>query len=349
MNILKSYIRRNQRGKGVFEDKTDHSDFKYDGMALSAAPVDWDKGYDVEKELDIHINLKHQGPSSSCVGQGWSYQIAVHDCVETGKSYDEVSAKAVYSQIYLPSGGAYIRDGAKLAVDWGALKEAIIPSYESGNTPPSEPFMREIGWKTPQRDKEAEALKSKEYRVIGDVENIDIVATAIRDNYGVVFGVYGENNGTWNSNEPKPPSSDLKRDWAHCIYGGKYGRDNISKWVSIPNSWGTRGSDSLHPDGWQKLRPEYFNKKIMFNPWTLTDKPNFEMSDEAKRVLAQNEKKIIMEAEAPGRKGIVINGELREITNDRQSAACLYALVNNNFGVPVNKKIWEELTKGNNF
>lgn len=50
------------------------------------------------------------------------------------------------------------------------------------------------------------------------------------------------------------------------------------------------------------------------------------------KIIMSNENKIIIEGDAPGRKGIIINGKLREIKNGREAAACLYALANNNLG-----------------
>jgi hypothetical protein len=180
---------------------------------------------------------------------------------------------------------------------------------------------------------------------------MDLFAMAIRDNYGIVGGIFGSNNGTWSTNEPKPPVSGSQ--WGHCIYFGKFGTDELGRYIATPNSWGTRGNDSLHPDGWQKLREDYFNAKYMFNPWTLVDKTNvIEMSEETIKIMANNEKKIIIEGEAPGRKGVIIDGELREIVDEsasRAAAACLYVLTNNGFGQTVSKAMFDEMKKGKTF
>lgn len=285
MNWLRKIFgkKKIQFGTGAIPDPEDVRDRLYDVMGAAAADVDWEKGYDVEKELGIKIPFKNQGQSGSCVGQGWAYYLAILNMVETGK-LDEVSAKSIYSliQIGLAAGGAYIRDGAKLAVNWGALMEAILFSYETFTTqdingpriiknPPSEQFMKDKSWKTPEMDKLAEILQAKEYRTIVANRNMDLFAQAIRDNHGVVSGVNGSNNGTWNSQEPKPPT---KTEWGHCIYFGKFGTDEKGKYISTPNSWGERNPDGLHKDGWQKIRADYFDSGNMFNPWILIDKPN---------------------------------------------------------------------------
>ncbi|MBU3905030.1 MAG: hypothetical protein KJ906_02700 [Nanoarchaeota archaeon] len=329
---------------GCIPDPLDLRDKQYDEIALMAPQVDWEKGYDIEKELNITIPFKNQDGSSSCVGQGWAYYIGVLNTVETG-IYDEVSAKAFYSQIAFPGGGAYIRDGAKLAVNWGAISELALSSYENSK-PPSEEFMKDLSWKNESVDRVARILQAKEYRTITACDSMDLFAAAIRDNHGVVGGLYGDNNKDWNTNEPKPP---IKVEWAHCLFYGKFGMDRLGRFIASPNSWNERMRDELHPDGWQKLREDYFNKGFQFNPWTLLDKPNFEMSIETKKIMNTNEKKIIMEGEGVGRKGIIINNKLREITNERQAAACLYTLTNNGFGVTVSSQTFNEMEKDKPF
>jgi hypothetical protein len=207
--------------------------------------------------------------------------------------------------------------------------------------------MRDKSWLNPRIVEIAKKLQAKEYRSF--TTSMDVVAAAIRDNYGTVGGVYGQNNGTWGSGEPKPPTNI---EWAHCIYFGKFGKDRLGRFIATPNSWGGRGVDDLHPDGWQKLREDYFQDKFMFNPWTLTDKPNIVMTPETKAILDANEKKLIVEGEGAGRKGVVVSGVLRQIldpSNNRAAAACLYVLTNNGFGVTVNTQTFNEMTKGPDF
>lgn len=267
-------------GKGAIRDVEDSRDLSYDEVAAAGAPMtdaDWQAGFDIEKKLNFTLPIKNQFSSSSCVGQGWSYYTAILNLIETGK-YDEVSAKAIYSQIFIPStGGAQLRDGAKLIVNWGAVLEKIVKSYKADGTT-DENFMRDLGWITPAIIQMAKMLQAKEYRMISGI-TMDIFAQAIRDNNGIVAGVEGTNNGTWLSNEPKAPTGDP--EWGHCLYFGKYGVDSKGKYIATPNSWGTRKSDVDHPDGWQRLREEWFANqgRYIFSPWTLVDKPNITISN----------------------------------------------------------------------
>jgi len=254
---------------GAIIDNKDDRDYSYDSLALGASPIDWNKGYDVEKELNITLPKKNQGKPESCVGQAVSYYVGVLNAVETGK-YDEASAKSIYSQIFLPNGGAYIRKGIKLIVDYGCQFESNLSSYIDGKLP-TEKFIRDLGWKNPINDKLAKTLQAKSYATIQAKSNMDLYAMAIRDNHGVVGGVYGDNRSGWSTNEPKHPK---KLDWGHCLYFGKFGTDELGKYIATPNSWGNRKTDKLHPDGWQKLREDYFQSAYQFNPWTLIDKPN---------------------------------------------------------------------------
>lgn len=336
----------NEFGLGCVPQPLDLRDKKYEEVAAGAAPVDWGAGFDIEKALNFELPFKNQNSSLSCVAQATSYYAGILDKVET-KQYTEVSSKAIYAQIKLPEGGAYIREGIKLVVNWGAVKENRISSYENGN-PPSEVFMSDLSWKNAEVDKEAKNLQAKEYRMVGSI-NMEIVAQAIRDNYGTVGGLYVGNNGSWRTNEPTPST----RDGGHAIYFGKFGIDEKGKYIATPNSWGKRPSDSLHPDSWQKLREDYFNDLFMFNSWTLVDKPNLvaTVDSDVQNILAKFEKKLVFEAGggASGRMGVIVGGKLREISHERSGVAANYVLINSGNGVTIDTNLYNKLPKGDVF
>lgn len=266
-------------GTGAVKDPTDERDFSYDDHVLGAAPlvIDWVKGYDIREHLGLDIPFKNQWSSNSCVGQSWSYYLAILNAVETGMMKPG-SAKAIYSQIFLNGGGAYIRDGGKLICEWGGLMESSVPSNNpDGHT--DEDFMRDKSWKTPEMDNLAKILQGKDYKVINAIQNMDLFAQAILQNHGVVGGVNGSNNGTWTTERPKPPTGAA--EWGHCLYFGSFGTDDYGKFIATPNSWGDLLSQTWYPGspvghGWQKLYQDYFNDggENVFNPWTYTDKPN---------------------------------------------------------------------------
>ena len=79
-------------GTGALKDPLDIRDHRYEPVAAAGDPVDWEKGFDVEKELNIKIPVKNQDGSGSCVGQGWAYYVAVLNAAEVG-FYDEVEVQ----------------------------------------------------------------------------------------------------------------------------------------------------------------------------------------------------------------------------------------------------------------
>ena len=112
-------------------------------------------------------------------------------------------------------------------------------------------------------------------------------------------------------------------------------------WIKVNGNWEYLFKDDFHmaARGYIDLTDNLIEKPI-YNKQILINLEKF---------MAKNEKKIIIEGEAPGRKGIIINGELREITEDREAAACLYALANNGLGLTVKKSDFDNMPKGKDF
>ena len=247
---------------GAFPDRPDSRDFKYSDLVMGAPVVDWEKGYDVEKELGIQSKIEHQNGSSSCVAQAYSKYAEVLNIVEE-KKFVDLSAKSVYERIYLPVGGAYMRDGAAAIVD-GLNEEVDVPSYDNG-LPPSEAFMIKQTLTNELRQK-AKKYSAKEYRSIGSAM-VDLIALAIKDNFGAVTGLSGDNQG-WKDWIIKNP---VKNDWGHAIYLSAFGKDSRGRWINFINSWGAtwgqNGRGRIYVD-------EYDMAANAFGIWTLTDKPN---------------------------------------------------------------------------
>ena len=266
---------------GAIPDQVDERDYNFE-QTLGAGPVmtndEWQKGFDIEKELGIKIPIKNQFQSYSCVGQSFAYYVSALNTKETGV-FDEVSAKAIYSQVSLGMyKGAEFRTAALLIKNWGSLFERILRSYrENGTT--DEVFMFDKSWLTPQLTAMAKMLEAKDAYLVRGI-GIDYFARAIKDGFGMVAGVEGCNNGTWYTKEPQPPIADNQKNWKHALYFGKFGVDSKGKWVSTPNSWGARGVDpnDVDDDGWQKFRENWFvnENRWLMNPWVLLDKKNNE-------------------------------------------------------------------------
>jgi len=244
-------------------DEKDERDYCFEALGTSQiTQQDWEKGYDIEKEMGQKLlPVKNQGFSLSCVGQAFAYYVQVLN------KYREVSAKSIYSLIALGEDrGAYLRDGAKSVNNLGALWEDFLSSYNDQGVP-TQQYLYDDSWFNEDTKRLMKELKSSEYYTVTN-KTMDGYAKAIRDGKGIVAGVVGVNNGTWNSFEPTPPGLTSSNRWRHALYFGRFGIDEKGKYIDCINSWGDRNDGHR---GWQRLREDYFayDGAWVFNPWIL--------------------------------------------------------------------------------
>ncbi len=245
-------------GKGGVIDTIDSRDFIFDDTARSQPPFDWGVGFNIEDKVGI-IPSKNQNGSFSCGGQAWSYYMAVLEALVTG-SFEERSAKYIYSQTFVsPDGGSRGRDNCNLCIKQGVSVESLCSSYENGQ-PPSESFMTQQDISDTAKQN-AHLSQSLSYTNVDP--DIDLFAQAIRDNGGIVMGLYGKDNGTWLSLFPKPPTS-LQGVWGHWLYAGRAKMIDGKKYIGIKNSWGNNVGDK----GWQWIGEDYFNGYV-WQSWTM--------------------------------------------------------------------------------
>ena len=140
-NSIPLRYRIRSRHKGAIPQPRDFRDIVLGDIDFVHDPKcpSWEKGFDNEVKYG-RLKRNHQGSSLSCVGQGWSKHAEMLDKIEKANG-TRLSARYIYSQIYRPNGGAYIRDGGGIVVNQGVGKESAVPSYDNGN-PPNEAFMR---------------------------------------------------------------------------------------------------------------------------------------------------------------------------------------------------------------
>lgn len=280
-------ITEDQLTHGAVPDPRDDRDFIYEktfGAAQLVTDQEWQAGYNIEKEIGMNLRPNNQWTSYSCVGQAFAKYTSVLNFIETGV-WDEVSPKAIYSQITLGYGqGAYMRDAASLIVDWGSVFNKIV-DYLRENGTTDENWMMDKTWLTPAIATMAKILQSKEYRLVTS-NGIDAFARAIKDGHGVVLGVTGINNGTWTSTYPMPPklTDPQGQMWGHAIFAGRFRINNGKKEIGVLNSWGNIGENNT---GWQWLGEEWFadEGRWIFNPWVLIDKPNNEVNNNNNMIL----------------------------------------------------------------
>lgn len=269
--------------KGGNVDSHDGRDFllsrylKIKEGALGSTPFNWDEGYDVEKDLSFKLPLKDQKQSLSCVGQSSSYYKQLYEFYLKRVS-KEKSAKSIYSQIFLPYGGAYLRDAMLLMRDtYGINTEEDVPSYEYGDET-SEKFMRDKSWMNETLTSKAKYfMNSDAYRV--DLFGMDDFAKAIQTGKGCLMGIIGCNNGTWYSKFPKPPTDNTPQNqlWSHAIVGVAAVKIDGKNYIKIKQAWGPKVGDQ----GYQYLGGEWFTEdgKWIFNPWVFCPKIMFKQEN----------------------------------------------------------------------
>lgn len=249
---------------------TEYIDIK--NKSMGETPFDWDKGYDAEKDLGFKLPIKDQKSSLSCVGQASSYYKQIYEYFLKRVS-KEKSAKSVYSQIFLPEGGAFLRDSMLLIKNYGINTEEDVPSYKYGDEV-DEKFMRDLSWRTEDYKKKAKYYANSDcYRI--NKFSMDDFAKAIEIGKGCLMGITGCNNGTWYSKFPKPPTSSTLENqlWNHAVFAVAALKIDGKKYIKIKQAWGIKVGE----EGYQYLGEEWFteNGNWIFNPWVFCPKIMF--------------------------------------------------------------------------
>lgn len=237
------------------------TDYTYPNLGMAVMPFDWNIGYDIEEQSGFKLPVDNQNGSFSCGGQATSKYLSVLEYFKK-RQYTRRSARDIYSHCCVPLGGSGLYELGNFATQRGIQPESTCPSYDNGN-PPSEDFMRTYG--NPVDISLLE--KADVYAQLTDL-SIDNVARSIRDNYGVVIGLHGENNGTWLSAFPMAIKQTNTNMWAHWVYAGKVKMIEGKKYIGILNSWG----DKISENGWQWISEDFFNGLGIWSAWTMTDK-----------------------------------------------------------------------------
>jgi hypothetical protein len=256
---------------GAFESPKDARDFQFSELISvgAVAPItdeEWDEGFDSEAVLGIKLKRENQNGSSSCVAQATSKVGEGLNYLET-KQLMDFSAKRIYSNIFLPDGGAYTTEGAKWAINYGFLPEEFDKSYENGNAP-SEEYIRQRKVLSPAEKTMEKVFSSASYFFAYD---IDAVATAIKNSYFIIMSANGDSQG-WRTGDLLPP---VKVKWGHAFVGKGFQRKvnpntgTKMKAIKFLNSWGTWGYGG---DGW--MYEDYFTSGNVHTALVLVDKKN---------------------------------------------------------------------------
>lgn len=232
-----------QKGKGAIKKTTDLRDHKYHRLiAGGPQPFNWATAPQLDQLIRTQTTkIKDQGDSDSCGGQASAYYLGDLAGVE-------ISARDIYSQVFVPGGGSDLRTILSLIVrlNGGVRTEADMTSYSNGQ-PPTEAFMesRMGATNTPLHRGTAYAFSKTD---------IETVASATRDCGGCILLIDERNNGTWDSEAPLPPGTSAEEEWRHFIRVKFAGWYNGKKAVAFTNSWGT----GVGVGGWQILTEDHF-------------------------------------------------------------------------------------------
>lgn len=247
-------------GKGCLKQPTDIRDYRLE-LVAGAEPLPLE--YSLRNNIEF---VKHQDGSSSCVGQSFSYYAEMLNYLETG-IWLKLSARDIYSLIFLGNGGAFIRDAASKITNSGVVPEINAPSYEDSN-PPSEAFMRNRDDITSGEVEEGMTYLAKSY-VTWSNSNFEQFKRAIYQGKGAVIAAWG-NNYCWQNSIIQTPDSADQCDWGHAIYCCGWKVINGVEYLEFVNSWGEEWGDN----GFGYLPKSYIEKGLVFNPITLIDLPN---------------------------------------------------------------------------
>lgn len=243
-------------------------------LGMATIPFNWDLGFHIQEKIGV-IPKKNQGKSSSCGGQAKSYWLGVINSIITGQPYSEQSAKSIYSPISYPNGGTTV---PALERDLGALDESLLPSYLQSGQLPDEIWMTDKSWRTDSNIKLA--MNKAGWLAISVNIDMESIAEAIRDYGAIVWEVTGQNNGTWLSNNPKPPEkSNTNPKWNHFMCSEGAGIWNFKESIDMFQSWGNEVGDQ----GIQHFTDDYINSGYIIDCFTFVKKkPKFIFNNDLK-------------------------------------------------------------------
>lgn len=255
----------NDFGKGAVETPKDEKIAMYSQIIGDTSLFDWETGFDITNKIG-QINPKNQMSSSSCGGQSSSYLSYVLSKLQDTNS-KEKSARWIYAPVAVSGGGSSQLSLMKRLESVGSASEELVRSYRlDGST--DEAFMTSQSDFDNTDTQDASNFKSLN-RVYIDLD-WDTFAKAIRDNGGIVLGIYGKNNGTWTSKFPQPPKQSDTGLWCHWIFAGKAITIEGKRYIGLLNSWGNVGEN-----GWQYISEDYL--PFIFTAWgftSITNKPS---------------------------------------------------------------------------
>lgn len=232
-------------------------DYKHEDLAQGeAVKLNWIE-YN-EKHLKT-FPIQNQDGSLSCVGQGTSKILAMHE-VKEGRDYKQLCPKFIYTrrQNY-PDGGMWLPNALDIACKFGSCEEILQPCDMKG-----ESFMNDKN-EPGILAENAKNFKGKFYFQI--TGGIDKIAEVMEQGYGVLLG-FRFDYDEWDDVPHLNPNS--KRACGHgvaavdyCLYEGK-------KALIIEDSWGPG-----YGKGGRRIITQEFLDARCFYAGYITSLPNY--------------------------------------------------------------------------
>ena len=246
---------------GVAEDPRSPSekaqDYKAEDLAMGDITINW---IDYANKIIKSYPIQNQDGSSSCVAQGTSKILAIHEVLE-GRSYQKLCPKFIYTrrQNY-PDGGMWLPNALSLACKYGSCLEDEMPCDNKG-----ESFMNDTN-EHPILASHALEYRAKYYFEITD-RAIDNIAKILEQSYGVLLG-FRFDYDEWTNVPFINPTSKLS--CGHGIAAIDYILYEGKKALIIEDSWG--------PDfgkGGRRIITEDFLNARCFYAGYITSLPNY--------------------------------------------------------------------------
>lgn len=231
------------------EDYAQPRAWRHEEIAGAPIPADW-KEKDPLKDF-VTYPKRNQKSQNSCTCYQLAKQLSIDELTENGV-WRELSPRSVYPYQVVQGGGANSLLVTKHAAKFGMTLEHLLKTDDLTE----EEVVKDTGYVT---DAKQVALIYAPDHYIECVPTIENIATILETfkaagkKKGITFSVVGQNNGTWRSTYPKPPTSKTLAPWYHRVIATDYGLIGGKKAISIDNSWG----DGIGNKGQQFLFEDY--------------------------------------------------------------------------------------------
>lgn len=246
---------------GIVEDPRSEEqkalDYKHEDLAMGEIPLNWIE-YN-EKHLKSYL-IQNQDGSLSCVAQGTSKILAIHE-VKEGRNYTQLCPKFIYDlRSNYPGGGMWLPNALDIACKYGTCKESLLPCDMKGET-----FMNDKSMIVAKHNDDAKNYKGKFYFEI--TGGIDKIAEVMEQGYGVLLG-FRFDYDEWT--DVPTIHSDSKQALGHAVAAVDYCLYNGEKALIIEDSWGVG-----YGKGGRRIITDTFLKARCFYAGYVTSLPNY--------------------------------------------------------------------------